>query len=487
MSDYIKIENKFIYLFLFILVCSIACGGGDGNKNDVSVGPSLTKHIDSWSELKHWKSLGGIKERREEAVLRIQQCYDCQILDLSGLDLSELPETFGELKNLKNTLTINLEKNKLNSLPNSIYKLDKLSTLNLSKNEFINFPDFVYAFKNCLIDIRNNPISNLTKKKIEFFYNRSIQLGKLSSFILDDFEKNDINSLLAQYFLVKVIQSSPLSSARSDETFDNWAAGVSIDDALNFSHFLLKLSDTADAQSRVGLERLKQRLYYVLLELEEHKDLRPICFNFAKDSLVNCGNNASLGLNRMEHAILNAKAERGEIGPDILAKIVVQQFRLSKIEPVICEKLKHLSPSIQVEAYLAVQLKLRGLWDLLIPEQDMLYPKLSGIKEEELDGINKLLTKAEKGPEFLDFFAHHEAWKLYLERTYPEEFNWYRSSLEKLRAEWAISPEGMPEQQYIEATKRVEIQADKELYELYIRLTKLWHSEFSTSPLEEIL
>lgn len=249
----------------------------------------------------------------------------------------------------------------------------------------------------------------------------------------------------------------------------------------------MKLSDTADAQSRVSLERLKQRLYYVLLELEEHKDLRPICFNFAKDSLVNCGNNASLGLNRMEHAILNAKAERGEIGPDILAKIVVQQFRLSKIEPVICEKLKHLSPSIQVEAYLAVQLKLRGLWDLLIPEQDMLYPKLSGIKEEELDGINKLLTKAEKGPEFLDFFAHHEAWKLYLERTYPEEFNWYRSSLEKLRAEWAISPEGMPEQQYIEATKRVEIQADKELYELYIRLTKLWHSEFSTSPLEEIL
>lgn len=154
MSDYIKIENKFIYLFLFILVCSIACGGGEGNKNDVSVGPSLTKHIDSWSELKHWKSLGGIKERREEAVLRIQQCYDCQILDLSGLDLSELPETFGELKNLKNTLTINLEKNKLNSLPNSIYKLNKLSTLNLSKNEFIDFPDFVYAFKNCLIDIR---------------------------------------------------------------------------------------------------------------------------------------------------------------------------------------------------------------------------------------------------------------------------------------------------------------------------------------------
>ncbi len=73
----------------------------------------------------------------------IYQCYSKQYsdLDLSGLNLSELPD--GVFRYFKKLRSLNLSCNKLSYLPDDICKLTKLISLNLEHNQFHQFPSGV--------------------------------------------------------------------------------------------------------------------------------------------------------------------------------------------------------------------------------------------------------------------------------------------------------------------------------------------------------
>ncbi|BBO59913.1 NEL-type E3 ubiquitin ligase domain-containing protein [Mycoavidus sp. B2-EB] len=269
--------------------------------------------------------------------------------------------------------------------------------------------------------------------------------------------------------MIKLLEIYP---AKENQSFENWATHITTANASTFSNFLLRLFDTADAKSSVGLERLKQRLRRVLLELVAHEDLNSLCFYLANEALETCGNRVSLGLNHIEQVFLNAKVKRDKISQNEMADIVMQQFRLNKLETVICEKFKHLPSSTQVETYLAVQINLRDLWGSLIQEQDMLYPRLSGISAPEMGEIRQLLERVGRGAELLNFFTHHEAWRSYLEREYFEEFESYKIEYKRLLEAWAKKPADMTQEQYDEGIVKVKVQLDEKLRDMYINFTK---------------
>lgn len=494
--------KRILLSILIVFFLLVGCGEGgqdigksENSNNETSTNktstivknPDLVELPDNWAKLKYWQTLESPGEKRGEAVLRIQQCHHCRILDLGGLNLTDLPEILGDFDNLKNVYLIILKNNKLSELPDFIQKLKILFFLDISNNEIRGIKNFPSCFNNIVIDIRGNPVADSIKNKINSDANNSRNLEYLEHFILEEATADKINALIARRYLVRTLQFLDISSAKENKPFENWITHITTKDALNFSDFLLRLSDTADARTRVGLEHLKQRLRCVLRELKEHEDLSPLCFDFVKEALGECGNRVSHGLNCIEQAFLNARAERGEISPNELVNIIVQQFRLNKLETVISEKLKHLPSSTQVETYLAVQINLRDLWDLLIQEQDMLYPRLSGMTTPELDAIRQLLENVGRGAELLNFFAHHAAWQNYLKRTYSEEFECYETRCKALRDAWSNRPENMTEQQYIEEVNRIPVQIDEGLRELYINLTKQARIDLGISLLEENL
>ncbi len=401
----------FSYLLIFFSLFSII-GCGEKSLDTASSDPT---------GLYQWQSLGQAEENRIEAVRRIFECDDCFELDLSHLGLSELPPSLGQFQKFNQVMILNLAHNKLHDLPGFINHLPSLKIIILSNNEFNELPNAINQLPDCFVDIRNNPLSVEAQEAILFLYSLR-QINKPKRLIFD-YNYAVLQLIYERILLTIAMQSWLPPSDKARIRFDNWAAGVNLSDAQNFRRFLSKLWQTADAQNHIGLERLKQRVQHVLVELKQRQDLRPFCFDLVKDALGACGNRVDMGLNNIEHTILNAKAESGEIEPEILEKMVIQQFRLRELAPIVCEKVKNISPNMQVEYYLNYQLRLKEQWDLLIQGQEMLYSNLVELTDKELDLVKKKLKAAEQEEKFFTFFFEHEAWQHYLERKYADQFN----------------------------------------------------------------
>ncbi|UUM22195.1 NEL-type E3 ubiquitin ligase domain-containing protein [Mycoavidus sp. SF9855] len=454
----------FFRLFIFGVLFSII---GCGEKSLDTAGSDTT-------ELYQWQSLGQPEENRAEAIRRIIECDNCFKLDLSHLGLRELPPSLGLFQQFNQSMILNLAHNKLHDLPGFINRLSSLRLIILSNNEFNELPDAINQLPDCFVDIRNNPLSAEAKEAILFLYSLR-QFNKPKRLIFD--YNHEILQLISERILLAIaIQPWLPPSDKVRARFDNWEAGVNISDAQNLRYFLSKLWETADAQNQIGLERLKQRVQHVLVELQQRQDLRPFCFDLVKDALGACGNRVDIGLNNIEHTILNAKAESGEIEPEILEKMVIQQFRLRELAPIVCEKVKHVSPTIQVEVYLLYQLKLREQWDLLIQGQDMLYSSLVDLTEKELDLVKKKLKAAEQEEKLFTFFFEHEAWQHYLERKYADKFNTLKNQRD---AEFNILENRYEElsEEYQEQIEVINKNAENRLYILRQEINQLEWAE----------
>ncbi|MCH9625271.1 MAG: E3 ubiquitin-protein ligase SlrP [Chlamydiales bacterium] len=157
-------------------------------------------HTDKLSEkteitrlLTAWMHEAPEDEKRSDARLQITDILfsdscDRKKLDLSGLDLSELPNIFGyqiasqkidsldlsnnqltrlpkNLENLLHLKQLTAWGNQLASLPTSIGNLDQLSRLDVSNNQLITLPDeFCELRKIKYVDISNNQLTALPKR-----------------------------------------------------------------------------------------------------------------------------------------------------------------------------------------------------------------------------------------------------------------------------------------------------------------------------------
>lgn len=91
-----------------------------------------------------------VASTRIERARRSQSIH----LDLSFLDLAELPESISQLTQLQ---TLNLSYNQLTELPESIGQLSQLRTLKLSNNELTELPEWLRNLKALrLLDLRKN-------------------------------------------------------------------------------------------------------------------------------------------------------------------------------------------------------------------------------------------------------------------------------------------------------------------------------------------
>lgn len=87
-----------------------------------------------------------------------------QILNVSGNDLEVFPKSIGQLQNLKKLLA---NKNKLISLPSQIGDLTQLRILDLWSNDIAHFPEHMKNMKSLRkLDLRNILINDETQNKL---------------------------------------------------------------------------------------------------------------------------------------------------------------------------------------------------------------------------------------------------------------------------------------------------------------------------------
>lgn len=121
----------------------------------------------------------GYQRELRELVGHCKQCGPTYLLKLSKLDLSycdltEIPEEFAELTQLKE---LRLNGNKLKTLPCAFSALQNLRELNLSSNQFEQLPKAAFKMvsdnqkkqKYIRLQLHDNPIRNLPQNYKHFF------------------------------------------------------------------------------------------------------------------------------------------------------------------------------------------------------------------------------------------------------------------------------------------------------------------------------
>jgi internalin A len=114
-------------------------------------------------------------DSQNEAIKRIQEALStgAVTLNLSGLELTEVPEAIAQLTNLQ---TLDLRNNQLTSVPEAIAQLTSLTTLNLHNNQLASLPDIITN----LISLKELVVKNNQLTSLQDSIEKLINLQRLS-------------------------------------------------------------------------------------------------------------------------------------------------------------------------------------------------------------------------------------------------------------------------------------------------------------------
>lgn len=112
----------------------------------------------------------------EEAKRKIKEVKENQLkeLNLSGLNLTEIP---AEVFDLKDLTLLELSQNQLTQLPKEIWKLKNLQALDLNHNQLTQLPKEIWKLKNLIIlFLQYNQLTDLPKEIATLEYFRVLNL-----------------------------------------------------------------------------------------------------------------------------------------------------------------------------------------------------------------------------------------------------------------------------------------------------------------------
>jgi Leucine-rich repeat (LRR) protein len=101
---------------------------------------------------------------RTEAVRRIEQAIEEQLtkLDLSGLELKEVPPEIGKCTHL---IDLDLSKNQITSIPEAIGLMSNIKWLNLNSNQITSIPPAIGQMSSLIgLNLDNNQITSIPKE-----------------------------------------------------------------------------------------------------------------------------------------------------------------------------------------------------------------------------------------------------------------------------------------------------------------------------------
>lgn len=129
-----------------------------------SIQASSLEEIPTWIIEKTELEVFKIKNSPIRSISNFQKGSKIRILELSNLELDEIPESISYLKCLD---TLNLAGNRLSDLPDSLVENQGITRINLDKNQFQILPLMIEKLKKLNhISLEGNPLSEQEKNRI---------------------------------------------------------------------------------------------------------------------------------------------------------------------------------------------------------------------------------------------------------------------------------------------------------------------------------
>jgi Leucine-rich repeat (LRR) protein len=428
-----------------------------------------------------------------EAVLRL---HGLRELDLEGNGITSLPASIGSLRHLE---SLHLAHNQITALPEEITQLQQLRFLVLNNNDLAVLPPSIGSLGNLAqLSVQINRLTSLPPSLLDLpppcmVYLEHNPLGAqvvadLQARIAQSEQQPEIRHPNMWFDMAAhapaTLDTRPLGEAARDwlpdvpsgssaePPPDPWAGFAGEPNAEHFSLLLDRQRETADYRNDKTRPLLEQRVRNVLRALEQDATLRGLCFVQAEEAGGHCGDRIALGLDRIEQAIENYRAERGELDEAGLLLLGRRRFRIAALDHIAARKIASLSLVDAVEVQLAYRTRLAGPLDLGPGLQDMLYFGVAGVSETDLQWAHVTVDIQERGPQLAEFLAGQTAWQLHLRRSRPEPYAELARQIAEAQKGLLFIPEGMSEQAYRDETARVMAMERDGEPALHLRLTQ---------------
>jgi hypothetical protein len=442
------------------------------------------------------------------------------LLALEDNELTDLPASFGRLAGLQHLV---LGSNRFDTLPQAVTRLHRLTNLDLSDNRLDTLPPSIAQLQRLLsLDLQANRFTSVPPCLFELHDFCTVFLGhnllsqrilqELQSLPQPDEDMEELEDLMMQ-LLVEPDQPLPAAppgaprhgpairfdmaphswprmdarplgdavrdwqpeggaSTSSAPPPADWTDFAGESDAAHFSLLLDRLRETADWKNARTRPLLERRVRKLLARLEQDQPLRELCFAIAEDAVGRCGDRVALGLDLIEQAVENHRAERGEFGEAKLLRRGRRRFRLALLDRMAAGRMSTLRFIDEVEVQLAYRTRLAGPLDLGRGLQDMLYFSVSGVRDIDLRWARVMVELRERDTALAEFLAGQTAWQQHLERRRPHEYAGLRREIADQRAPLVERPEGMSQAQYDADTAAIQARETEGLQAIHLRLTQ---------------
>jgi len=159
----------------------------------------------------------------------IQDAKKTRKIDLSHMQLTEIPEQVLKIKNLEQ---LNLSHNSITSIPNSISYLTSLKILDLSSNQLTSVPRSISSCKSLetLILSYNPNLDSLPESLLELDSLRDVRLFENELF--PAYARNNVGSLFA-FLSEKIEQGKPAAALKEQQRLEELEAARSQRKAAN--------------------------------------------------------------------------------------------------------------------------------------------------------------------------------------------------------------------------------------------------------------
>jgi Leucine-rich repeat (LRR) protein len=384
-------------------------------------------------------------------------------LDLSDNHISSLARSFGDLPALK---SLHLENNQLRILPPNFGNLSQLESLYLKNNGFAHFngidaankpihlrhldlngnrlsslPEWIFKLPDgSTVDYGNNPITSIPP-------GASIQNSRIQLTITeptDPLLRETLNGYATHSPDLVLNRVAPptlqeeISRFFPDDTAESWAQGWDNPPeryADSFSELIRRLL-TESSEGQGNPERTRERIKGVLKYMKDHPESRQPIFDTAESHIGTCGDNVQLGLSTIEKQIDNYRMENGELSEEQMVDKIIRLHNESIVDDIINQKIRENPDRYRdpVETKLDYMRRLRKA-GIKLPESDqnMQYHRESGVAPEDIPEAVARIRATQNSPAMIEFLSHHESWQNLMKKRYAED---YEATIEPFNDRW---------------------------------------------------
>lgn len=424
----------------------------------------------------------------------IGQLTKLKDLNIPSNPISILPIEIGQLINLE---SLSMQNMHLQTLPPEIGLLTKLDYLFFMRNDLQGIPAYLARLSShCIIRADENHLSleAIQTFRAQIAHQRELNsnlgpqfefsihdnnntalsdestIGEMISFWLNQFKTNfSSDNVNCNGLEGLMICKNPIGDPLFQPFFDKLTARQ----IENLKKFLLRLKSTDDFKHPLTCQGLVLDVARMLHGACTNEAFREKLFLILETALETCHDRVADAFNDI-YLLWCLYCQAKDLSPKKLAELLIGGRRLDIVNRFARVKIKEKSLGDQIEVFLYFKTKLKHVLKLPVSTEGMLYPKMAGITDEELESATALaLDQTSSSEQVFEILMSSDHWREKLKQENPAEFK-------KIDAEIFVLLEQLAEDTTLNSAqskkKNDEIMAmrKEKIKQLEIELTKNW-------------